>query len=82
LLKLDCPLRIFHGELDPICCVSDAREAAAAFQKAGKSNLVVKTYPGADHGLDWSRETALAGGPQGFQDAFAAAVSLLAAEER
>jgi len=77
LLALDCPLRIFHGELDVNCRVEGVSEAVVGFEDADKTNLKVEIYPRTDHGLNWSRETARAGGPPGFRDAFAAVVELV-----
>jgi len=77
LLALDCPLRIFHGELDANCRVEGVHEAVAAFEAAGKTNLSVKIYPRTDHGLDWSRESARAGGSPGYRDAFAAVEAMV-----
>ena len=77
LLELDCPLRIFHGDLDANCRVEGVHEAASVFEEAGKANLAIKVYPRTDHGLNWSRETAQSGGPEGFRDAFAEVVELV-----
>jgi pimeloyl-ACP methyl ester carboxylesterase len=70
LLKLDIPIAIFHGELDGTISIEGVREAEKAFQVAGKTNLVVRAYPGHDHDLNWTIEAASRGGPAPFRDAF------------
>ena len=70
LLKLDIPIAIFHGELDGTASIEGVREAEKAFRAAGKTNLVVRAYPDADHDLNWTIEGASRGGPAPFQDAF------------
>ncbi len=70
LLKLDIPMAIFHGELDGTCSIEGVREAEKAFRAAGKTNLVVRAYPDADHDLNWTLEAASGGGPAPFQEAF------------
>jgi len=70
LLKLDIPIAIFHGELDGTCSIEGVREAAKAFRAAGKTNLVVRAYPDADHDLNWTIEAASRGAPAPFQEAF------------
>jgi hypothetical protein len=70
LLKLDIPIAIFHGELDGTASIEGVREAEQAFRAAGKTNLVVRAYPDADHDLNWTIEAASRGGPAPFQEAF------------
>ena len=70
LLKLDIPIAIFHGELDGTTSIEGVREAEKAFRAAGKTNLVVRAYPDADHDLNWTIEAASRGAPVPFQEAF------------
>ena len=77
LLKLDIPIAIFHGELDGTTRVEGVHETEAAFRAAGKTNLTVHLYPGHDHDLNWTIQTAADGGPKPFQDAFAWIASLV-----
>jgi alpha-beta hydrolase superfamily lysophospholipase len=70
LLKLDVPIAIFHGELDGATRVEGVRETAAAFEAAGRDELTVRIYPGHDHDLNWTVDSALQGGPAPFRDAF------------
>jgi serine/threonine protein kinase/pimeloyl-ACP methyl ester carboxylesterase len=70
LLKLDIPIAIFHGELDGTVSIEGVREAEAAFRAAGKTNLVVRTYPYHDHDLNWTIPAASRGGPTPFREAF------------
>jgi hypothetical protein len=77
LLKLDIPIAIFHGALDGTTRVEGVRETEAAFRAAGKTNLTVRVYPGYDHDLNWTAESAGGRGPAPFQDAFATAAELL-----
>ena len=51
-LKLNVPILIEIGEQDQSVPVESARFLEEAFQKAGKNNLVVRVYPGADHRLN------------------------------
>lgn len=69
LLKLDIPIAIFHGELDGTTSIEGVREAESAFRAAGKTNLVVRAYPDADHDLNWTIEAARRGAPAPFRDA-------------
>jgi pimeloyl-ACP methyl ester carboxylesterase len=71
LLQLDLPVAIFHGESDGSCRVEGVREAQAAFQKAGRTNLMVKTYPKTDHDLNWARFLRDGRIPPAFEDLFA-----------
>jgi pimeloyl-ACP methyl ester carboxylesterase len=77
LLKLNIPVAIFHGEVDGTTRVEGVRETAAAFQAAGKTNLAVHIYPGHDHDLNWTLETAKNGGPLAFQDQFTFVANLV-----
>lgn len=70
LARLSIPLAIFHGELDGSCRVEGVRETEVALRAAGKTNLVVHVYPGADHDLDWTLESVKAGVLAPFRDAF------------
>jgi pimeloyl-ACP methyl ester carboxylesterase len=53
LLELEIPIGIFHGEADGTCRVEGAIETEQAFRRAGRTNLTVRIYPGADHDLNW-----------------------------
>ena len=77
LLKLNLPVAIFHGEVDGTTRVEGVRETAAAFQAAGKTNLAVHIYPGHDHDLNWTLETAKNSGPLAFQDQFTFVANLV-----
>jgi len=79
LLKLDIPIAIFHGEMDGTASIEGVREAEKAFRAAGKTNLVVRTYPDHDHDLNWTIEATSSGGPAPFQDAFDFVAKLLGA---
>ena len=46
LLELDCPLRIFHGDLDANCRVEGVHEAASAFEEAGLDDEAAVTETG------------------------------------
>lgn len=50
-LKLNIPILIGIGEQDQSVPVESARFLEETFKRAGKSNLVVRVYPGADHRL-------------------------------
>jgi pimeloyl-ACP methyl ester carboxylesterase len=78
LLKLDIPMAIFHGELDGTASIEGVREAETAFRAAGKTNLVVRAYPDADHELNWTIEAAIRGEPPPFQEAFDFVAGLVA----
>ncbi len=71
LLEVDVPIAIFHGSLDNTTRVEGVHETEAAFRAAGKTNLEVHVYADYDHDLNWTVESAAAGGPQPFRDAFA-----------
>jgi hypothetical protein len=71
LVKLDVPIGIFHGELDGATRVEGVHEAESTFRAAGKTNLTVHVYPGHDHDLNWTVESAARGGPTPFVDMFA-----------
>ncbi len=51
-LKLDIPVLVGIGEKDESVPVESARFLEAKFKEAGKHNLVLKVYPGADHRLN------------------------------
>lgn len=51
LLKLNIPVIVGIGEQDESVPVESARFLASQFKEAGKSNLVLNVYPGADHRL-------------------------------
>ncbi|MDO8891955.1 MAG: alpha/beta hydrolase [Sulfurimicrobium sp.] len=51
LLKLNIPIIIGIGEQDASVPVESAHFLASQFKEAGKSNLVLNVYPGADHRL-------------------------------
>ena len=70
LLKLDVPIAIFHGDLDGVTRVEGVHEAEAAFRAAGKANLRTHIYPGHDHDLNWTPQSARTSMPQPFQDFF------------
>ena len=57
-------------ELDGTTSIEGVREAEKAFRAAGRTNLVVRAYPDADHDLNWTIEAASRGGPAPFQEAF------------
>jgi pimeloyl-ACP methyl ester carboxylesterase len=50
-LKLNIPVLVGFGEKDESVPVEAARFLEAKFKEAGKSNLILKIYPGADHRL-------------------------------
>jgi pimeloyl-ACP methyl ester carboxylesterase len=77
LLQLHLPVAIYHGELDGTTSIEGVRETGTAFRAAGRTNLVVRTYPDHDHDLNWTIEAASCGGPAPFQDAFDFAAKLL-----
>jgi len=51
LLQLDIPVLVGIGEQDQSEPVESALFLASQFRQAGKHNLVLKVYPGANHGL-------------------------------
>lgn len=51
LLKLDIPILVGIGERDESVPVESAYDLEKQFKQAGKSNLTLKVYPGADHRL-------------------------------
>ena len=51
LLKLNIPVIVGIGEQDESVPVESARFLASQFKEAGKSDLVLNVYPGADHRL-------------------------------
>jgi pimeloyl-ACP methyl ester carboxylesterase len=51
-LRLDIPILVGIGEKDTNVPVESAQYLAEEFRKAGKNNLVLKIYPGADHHLE------------------------------
>jgi len=63
LLRVTIPIGIFHGDLDGSTRVEGVRETADAFQRAGRTNLTVRIYPGYDHDLNWTPAVAASGGP-------------------
>lgn len=50
-LKLDIPVLVGIGEKDDSVPVESAKFLKAKFEEAGKNNLILKIYPGADHRL-------------------------------
>ncbi len=50
-LKLDIPILVGIGEKDESVPVESALYLASAFKRAGKTNLMLKIYPGSDHRL-------------------------------
>lgn len=50
-LKLNIPILLGIGEQDESVPVESARFLEAKFKEAGKNNLIVRVYPGADHRL-------------------------------
>jgi pimeloyl-ACP methyl ester carboxylesterase len=50
-LKLDIPVLVGIGEQDQSVPLESARFLESQFQAAGKRNLILKVYPGADHRL-------------------------------
>lgn len=50
-LKLNIPVVLGIGEQDESVPVESARFLASQFKNAGKSNLILHVYPGADHRL-------------------------------
>lgn len=50
-LKLNIPIVVGIGEQDESVPVESARFLASQFEQAGKRNLILKVYPGADHRL-------------------------------
>ena len=51
-LKLDIPVLVGIGEQDASVPAESARFLETKFKQAGKTNLILKTYPGADHRLN------------------------------
>lgn len=51
-LKLDIPVLVGIGENDESVPFESARFLESKFKEAGKSNLILKVYPGADHRLN------------------------------
>lgn len=51
LLALNIPILLGHGEQDQDVPVESSRFLAEQFTQAGKINLTLKVYPGADHRL-------------------------------
>lgn len=51
LLELNIPILVGIGEQDESVPVESAHFLAAQFKEAGKRNLVLRVYPGADHRL-------------------------------
>lgn len=70
LLELDLPISIFQGEADANVSVQQSRDIKAAFDQAGKQNLTLHTYAGADHDLNFAYYLATGSLPQGFVDLF------------
>lgn len=70
LPSLTLPIFIFQGECDANVSVQDARDAAAAFKAAGKTNLTLYTFPDADHDLNVSAYFYGAPLPDGFRALF------------
>ncbi len=50
-LKLNIPVLVGIGEQDESVPVDSARFLESKFNEAGKTNLILKVYPGADHRL-------------------------------
>ena len=50
-LQLNIPVLVGIGEQDESVPVESARFLESKFKEAGKSNLILKAYPGADHRL-------------------------------
>lgn len=50
-LKLNIPILVGIGEQDDSVPVESARFLESQFKEAGKGNLILKVYPGADHRL-------------------------------
>lgn len=57
LLKLPIPVLLGIGEQDGSVPVESARFLETKFKEAGKDNLVVRVYPGADHRLNRQGES-------------------------
>lgn len=70
LTALDLPIHIFQGEADANVSVQQSRDAKAAFDAAGKGNLALHTYGGADHDLNYSYYLVTGSLPQPFIDLF------------
>jgi dienelactone hydrolase len=51
-LKLNIPIIVGIGEQDESVPVESAHFLASRFKEAGKSNLILNVYPGADHRLN------------------------------
>ncbi len=51
-LSLNIPILVGIGEQDESVPVESARFLASQFKEAGKSNLILNVYPGADHRLN------------------------------
>lgn len=82
LPRLRVPVASFHGELDGATEVEGVREALDAFRRAGRNELTASIYPGYDHDLNWTPETAAAGGPKAFLDAVCRAALMLRSATR
>ena len=67
LPTLDLPIFIFHGELDPNVSEQGVYDIEEAFQKAGKTNLTVQVFPGADHDLNYMQYLYSGQIPDGFR---------------
>ena len=52
LLKLNIPILVGIGEEDQSVPIESVHFLEAKFKKAGKDNLIVRVYPGADHRLN------------------------------
>lgn len=70
LLRVNLPIAIFHGTLDGATRVEGVQETEAAFRSAGRTNLTTRIYPGFDHDLGWTPQTAAGTGLTPFQEAF------------
>lgn len=51
LLKLNIPILVGMGEKDESVAVESVRYLESKFKAAGKDNLIIRIYPGADHRL-------------------------------
>lgn len=76
LLALDLPIFIFHGELDANVSAQGVYDIEEAFQKAGKTNLTARVFPGADHDLNYLQYLYTGLVPDGIQAVLDACAAL------
>lgn len=77
LLPLTMPIVIVHGALDGTTRVEAVHETAAAFAAADRTNLTIHVFPGLDHNLGWTPQSAASGGSDALRSAFKSAIDML-----